>query len=399
MAKKLSPSEKKLLDLIRINGAVSRLEISKLASISVTKVADATKNLDKKGFLQKRVGSSSGGRKPNLLKLKDDISFSMGIEIGTQNTRIVVTNVNGDIISDIKQYEPLKEKRTIALADIVKLGERTLKTINFKWQNLSSMGVGITGVIDEQNGKVLLLPNAPDWQNLEIVKGLKKETGVKNVYLTDNVRAMTLSENRYGSGKEFKNFILFYIGAGLGAGIIIDNKLLTGSGEKGIVGEIGHIYAGQNSDMCVCGNYGCLESIASGWAIVKKAKKAIASGVFTSMGALVSREESIQIPDITNAALEGDKLAVNLIEETAAHLAVGISTLINLLNPEAIIIAGGFATRAGDLLVKPLLSGIKAKTLPWIRDDINIIQSELGEYIAARGAATFALDKSFDVLF
>jgi len=324
---------------------VSRLEISKLAGISVTKVADATKNLDKKGFLQKRVGSSSGGRKPNLLKIKDDISFSMGIEIGTQNTRVVVTNVNGDIISDIKQCEPLKEKRTITLADIVKLGERTLKTINFKWQNLSSIGVGITGVIDEQNGKVLLLPNAPHWQNLEIVKGLKKETGVNNIYLTDNVRAMALSENRYGSGREFKNFILFYIGA----------ELLTGSGEKGIVGEIGHIYAGQNNEMCVCGNYGCLESIASGWAIVKKAKKAIASGVFTSMGALVSREDSIQIPDITNAALEGDKLAVNLIEETAAHLAVGISTLINLLNPEAIIIAGGFATRAGDLLVKPLL--------------------------------------------
>jgi len=399
MVKKLSPSEKKLLDLIRVSGAVSRLEISKLAGISVTKVADATKNLDKKGFLQKRVGSSSGGRKPNLLKIKDDIGFSMGIEIGTQNTRVVITNVNGDIISDIKQYEPLKEKRTITLADIVKLGERTLKTINFKWQNLSSIGVGITGVIDEQNGKVLLLPNAPHWQNLEIVKGFKKETGVNNIYLTDNVRAMALSENRYGSGREFSNFILFYIGAGLGAGIIIDNKLLTGSGEKGIVGEIGHIYAGQNSEMCVCGNYGCLESIASGWAIVKKAKKAIASGVFTSMGALVSREESIQIPDITNAAIEGDKLAVNLIEETAAHLAVGISTLINLLNPEAIIIAGGFATRAGDLLIEPLLNGIKAKTLPWIRDDINIIQSEIGEYIAARGAATIALDKSFDDLF
>jgi predicted NBD/HSP70 family sugar kinase len=73
--------------------------------------------------------------------------------------------------------------------------------------------------------------------------------------------------------------------------------------------------------------------------------------------------------------------------------------LINLLNPEAIIIAGGFAARAGDLLIKPLLNGIKAKTLPWIKDDINIIQSELGEYIAARGAAAIALDKSFDDLF
>lgn len=181
--------------------------------------------------------------------------------------------------------------------------------------------------------------------------------------------------------------------------MIANNKLLCGTGPERIMGEIGHTYVGESNEMCVYGNYGCLESIASGWAIVKKAKKAIASGVFTFMGALVSREDFIQIPDITNAATEGDKLAVNLIEETAAHLAAGISTLINLLNPEAIIIAFGFATRAGDLLVKPLLNGIKAKTLPWIRDDINIIQSELGEYIAARGAATIAQDKSFDDLF
>ncbi len=217
--------------------------------------------------------------------------------------------------------------------------------------------------------------------------------------MTDNVKAMAFSEKRYGSGKQLSTFLLFYIGAGIGVEMIANNKILYGTGPERIRGEIGHTYVGESNERCVCGNYGCLESIASAWAIVKKAKKAIASGVFTSMGALVSREESIQIPDITEAAIAGDKLAVNLIEETAAHLAVGISTLINLLNPEAIIIADGFATRAGNLLVKPLLSGIKAKTLPWIRDDINIIQSELGEYIAARGAATLALDKSFDDLF
>ena len=399
MVKRLPQSEKSLLNLIRINGPLSRLDISKLAGISITKVADATKNLEKKGFLQKSIGSSSGGRKPNLIKVKDDIGYSMGIEIGNQNTRIVVTNINGDILNTTRHYEPLKEKRDITLVDAIKLAEKALNNLDFKWKDLSTIGVGITGVINEGDGRILLLPNAPHWQNLEVVKELKTATGVKNIYLTDNVRAMALSESRYGSGKQFSNFILFYIGAGLGTGIIIDNKLLSGSGNKGIVGEIGHIYTGQNSEICVCGNYGCLESIASGRAIVNKAKRAITSGVFTSMSSLVSRKDSLQIQDITEAAQTGDKLAVNLIEETASHLAVGISTLINLLNPEAIIIAGGFADKAGKLLIDPLINGVKSKTLPWLRDEINIIQSEMGEYLAARGAATFAVDRAFNDLY
>jgi predicted NBD/HSP70 family sugar kinase len=159
------------------------------------------------------------------------------------------------------------------------------------------------------------------------------------------------------------------------------------------------MYIGGTNEICVCGNYGCLESIASGWAIVRRAKAAIERGVVTSMHDYIPTEKSIQIPDILHAAQHGDKLAVNLIEETANYLSLGISMLINLLDPQAIVITGGLADGAGDLLMKPLVNGVRAKTLPWLQQDIDIRQSQLGEYSAARGAATLAMDNTFTTLF
>ncbi|MBA7681117.1 N-acetylglucosamine repressor [subsurface metagenome] len=321
----------------------------------------------------------------------------MGIEISIQDIKVVIININGDILISVKHHEPLRKKRKITLEDIIELSNKALKAINLTWNNISVLGVGTAGIIDEINGKILLLPNAPNLENLKIVQALREKTGVKNIHITDYVRSMAVSESRYGKGKEFDNFILFNICADLGAGIIINKKLISGS--MGIVGEIGHIYVGESRELCVCGNYGCLESVASGSALVNRAKDAISKGVFTSMSDLKLKNDSIQIDDIIEAAKQGDKLAVNLIEETTKYLSIGVSTLMNLLDPQAIILAGALINKAGDLLIKPLVTETEAKTLPWIRKHINLFPSELGEYISARGAARLAIDRSFDVIF
>lgn len=279
------------------------------------------------------------------------------------------------------------------------MGDKALKSRNFSWNNISSIGIGVAGLIDQENGRCLFLPNTPHWQNLDIVQELKDSTGVQNINLTDNVKAMAFSEKRYGSGKKLSTFLLFYIGAGIGVGMIVNNKLLYGTGPEGIMGEIGHTYVGESNEMCVCGNYGCLESMASGWAMVNKTKKAIARGVFTSLTNLASHKETIEIQDIIEAAQKGDKFAVNLIKETAEYLSIAISSLINLMNPQAVIIAGGLAKKTGDLLMVPLINEIKSKTIPWLRKHINVIQSELGEYTTARGTASLALDRFFNDLF
>jgi len=395
----LSNKEKAILNLIRTHNSLSRSQISKLTNYSSVKVINVIGNLEKSGTLQRIVGSSSGGRKPVLYKLKDDICFSMGIEIAASNIRVAIVNVNGDIVAQIEHYVPLTKKRTLSTADIVDVCNKVLRSMNFEWSNIFTIGLGVAGFVDQENGRCHYILNVPNWENLEIVKELEEKTGVKKINLTDNIKAITWSETIYGFGKEFSTFILFCIGAGLGAGIVIDNKLYCGTSPDGIVGEIGHTYVGESSEICVCGNYGCLESMASGWAMVERAKKAIARGVFTSLKNLTSSKESISVQDIIKAADEGDKFAINLIEETAEYLSVAISSLINTLTPQAIIVAGELAKKAGDLLMIPLLKGIKAKTIPWLRKRINVKNSEQDVYTAARGSAVLALDKFFDTLF
>ena len=390
---KLSMSEKKIINLVREHGKLSRANIATLAEISLTKIAYLTEKLDKKGLIAKVKGYSSGGRKPSLLQVKDNICHSIGIEIGTENLRAVVINTNGTIIGSSKVYEVLKKRRKITTQTLKHLCSDAIKEANLSWNSIDSIGIGITGIIDENTGTCLFLSNAPDWQNLNVAQMVRDVTGINNVYLTDSVRGMALSESRYGLGNTIPNFILIDVGVGLGAGIIIDNKIITGT--RGVVGEFGHMYIGGNNELCVCGNYGCLESIASGWAIIRRARKAISNGVVTSMKSYQSPDKEIYISDIINAAKNGDKLGVTLLEETANNIATGISILINLLNPEKIIIAGGLATGAGDLIMAPLISGAKSKSLQWLQKDIDIQLSELSEFSAARGAATLSLDKIF----
>ncbi len=395
--KKLSPAERKVLNLIRMHGLLSRAQISEYTETSLTKIAYIADQLDQKELVEKIKGISSGGRSPKLLQVRDNLCFALGIEIGTQHLRTVIINANGKILGNAKIYEPLQEKRTISIQALQELAHQALQAANLSWGDITGVGIGITGFVDENSGVCLFLANVSEWQNLPVVQKLQEVAGVQDVFLTDSVRGMALVESRYGLCREFSNFIVIDVGVGLGAGIVIDKKVLTGS--RGVVGEFGHMYIGGTNEICVCGNYGCLESIASGWAIVRRAKEAIERGVVTSMHDYIAPERSIQISDIIHVAKNGDKFALNLLEETANYLSLGLSMLINLLNPQMIVVTGGLAKGAGDLLMNPLRSGVRAKTLPWLQQDIHIRLSELGEYSAARGAATLAMDKTFEKLF
>ncbi len=395
--KKLSAAERKVLNLIRMHGLLSRAQISEYTETSLTKIAYIADQLDQKELVEKIKGISSGGRSPKLLQVRDNLCFALGIEIGTQHLRTVIINANGKILGNAKIYEPLQEKRTISIQALQELAHQALQAANLSWGDITGVGIGITGFVDENSGVCLFLANVSEWQNLPVVQKLQEVAGVQDVFLTDSVRGMALVESRYGLCREFSNFIVIDVGVGLGAGIVIDKKVLTGS--RGVVGEFGHMYIGGTNEICVCGNYGCLESIASGWAIVRRAKEAIERGVVTSMHDYIAPERSIQISDIIHVAKNGDKFALNLLEETANYLSLGLSMLINLLNPQMIVVTGGLAKGAGDLLMNPLRSGVRAKTLPWLQQDIHIRLSELGEYSAARGAATLAMDKTFEKLF
>ena len=205
----------------------------------------------------------------------------------------------------------------------------------------------------------------------------------------DSVKAMTAAEQIYGKGKAVDDFILINIGIGLGAGIVVHGELL--SGDRGTSGEIGHMHIRQSDDLCVCGNYGCLEAIASGWALLRKCKNAVREGVESSL-ADKKDIDSLTVSDIVEAANEGDKIAMMMVDAVAHDVALGIGSIINILNPEKVFLAGGLIRAAWPVMGDSLMRGVKSTVIPWLQKNIDISLSELGEWDGVLGGATLAAD-------
>ncbi|MEW5865980.1 MAG: ROK family protein [Bacillota bacterium] len=393
LLKNLSTVNRRVLDMLRVHGPTTRSQLSCLTGISLTKIAEVTRQLARTGLVREGEGPSSGGRKPTLMYIKSDLFHTVGIDVGTQNLRAVVMDATGSVSASARRYKPLGLSSAIGIEDMLSIAREALARAGVHESQVMGIGVGVTGIVDEVRGTSLFVPGSPQMRDLPVVRLLQEDSKVSNVYITDSVRGMALAESRYGLGRGISNFVFVNVGVGLGAGIVVDGKVMTGS--RGIVGELGHVYVGESNEICCCGNYGCLESIASGWALSRRVNRAMSNGVVTSIRTEPTTDGSDQIRDLIEAAKSGDKFAVNLLNEAADLLSLGTSTLVNLLNPQRIIVGGGLAEGAGELLMEPLTRRTKARSLPWLQSEIDIRLSELGEYSAARGVATLAMDKVF----
>lgn len=393
MQRSLVLNECKVLNALRTYGEMTRSHISQRTGLSQTTISEIVERLVLDGLVITGEGASSGGRKPIVYRINGDACYAIGIDIGTVNIRIAIVDAAGTVISSIRGKRCPDSERRMDIDNVISLALELVERQDVPRGLLKGIGIGVTGIVDETSGTSLFVPGWPCWRDYPVVETFRHATGLSSVILTDSARAMALSESRYGLGKALTDFVLVNIGVGLGAGIMVDGKLVTGY--RGISGELGHIYVGRSDEICVCGNYGCLESVASGWALTRHASEDIADGVITSIDDFTDPADATLIPSIIKAAGEGDKYAVNLLDQAADHLSIGVSTLINLLNPQRIIIAGGFAQGAGSLLMDSLIRRTKARSLPWLRPDIDMRLSELGEFSATRGAATLALDHFF----
>ncbi|HXY73734.1 MAG TPA: ROK family protein, partial [Dehalococcoidales bacterium] len=214
----------------------------------------------------------------------------------------------------------------------------------------AAIGICAPGIINRQKGIVYRSPNLPGWENIEIKRLMEKATGRKT-FLINDAKAAALGELHYGAAKGIKNCIYLTISTGIGGGIIVGGKLY--SGYSGIAGEIGHMVIEPDGIACDCGSRGCWEKYASGTAIAERAKYGITNGQKTKLVELVGGKlEKVNARIIQKAALSGDKFAKELITESACYLAMGFGSLINIFNPEMIIIGGGYA-RMGKILLKP----------------------------------------------
>jgi predicted NBD/HSP70 family sugar kinase len=379
-----------VLDLIRIKGAVSRTRLSELTGLSATAIGLITSELIKNSFIiESGAIESTGGRKRVLLELNPEACFSIGIDFDIENIIIIVIDIKSSTVYENKTPFPKEKKIPEILKEINLKITGILKELQIKKEKLMGAGFSIPGLINSKEKNIIIAPNL-NWHNIKLLEFWKDISDLP-AFIINEAKASAVCEHWIGSCREKNDFICINIKSGIGAGIFTNGRLLKGM--SNFAGEIGHVVVDENGPLCGCGKYGCLETLASTTRIVEKTRRIIRQGADSILNNTPDAD-NITLDMIIDAAEKNDLTAKNIILDSTRYLAIGISDLVNTLNPEKIVIGKEFV-KYSNLVMDQIKKIVSSKALKYPLADLEITASEFGEKTSALGAAIIPLQKIF----
>jgi glucokinase-like ROK family protein len=372
-----------ILNLIKDLEPISRTELSKKSKLSLATVCKIVNSLIDIG-LAKEVGEgeSSGGRRPILLNINYKSFYLVGIKLSENMVTTALTDLKANLITTLEERFKIGEKVNKIVDVISQSYEHVISESEIPKEKVLGLGIGLPGHIDGKKG-VVRYSSILGWENVPLKRILQEKLKIP-VLIENDVNTLTIAEKCFGVGKEIDNFICITIGRGIGSGIVVEGEFYRG--HLGAAGEFGHIKVKKDGPLCECGSRGCLESISSEPAIIRRTTEAIRSGDKSNLKNILEKRD-LNIMDVIKAAKEGDKLSKRIYCEAGMYLGIGIANLTNLLNPQLIIISGE-GVKAGDLLFKSMKKSFKESCYPSLREKTDIKIEKLGNYAWARGAAT-----------
>ena len=309
----------------------------------------------------------------------------VGIDIGGTAIKGVLTDKKGDVLSSRQVPTPGKA-REIDKA-ILLLIETLATSASVSKIDIQGIGIGSAGSIDKKKGMIITSPNIPSLKNHPLGKNLEKKTGLR-VLLENDATVALVGAWWKGSGSKFRNWIMITLGTGIGGGVVIDNKIYTG--QTGNAMEIGHMTIDYNGRECSCGNRGCLERYASATALVERARALLEEYPASSLHERM-KDEPLTAKIIHEEAVKKDAAALTALTETAEYLGYGIASLVNIFNPEAIILGGGLSG-AHKIIIPIVEKTVTRRCLPGLKENVKLLPVKDQSIIPALGAAKIALD-------
>ena len=311
----------------------------------------------------------------------------IGIDLGGTKILTAVADDNGEIIARVKLATETELGQERIKKNIFKSIYKVLEKTDIKIEKIKSIGIGSPGPLNVEKGIIYESANLPI-KNMEIVELIEEETGV-NTYLQNDANTAALGEKVFGAGKEADDLLYITISTGVGGGIIINGKIYYG--HTGNAGEIGHMTVDPTGPQCGCGNYGCLESFSSGTAIKNMAKKAIENDESTLIKKL-AKDQKLSAKLVAKAAEKGDQKALDIFAKAGYYLGIGIANLVNIFNPEMIILGGG-VLKAKEYFLDRAKEEFKKRALKAPADIVKIKEAVLEDEIGVKGAIALAMQK------
>jgi glucokinase-like ROK family protein len=382
---------KRIIKLIREKEHISRVEISEQMNIPQPTITRIIDELLKENILKEDgLGHSTGGRRPVLLTFNHQCYYSVGVELGRSDIKVALTDLDGKILS-LRMKET---KRTEKITTIINLVKNALSEIVEEAQidrsRLLGVGVGLPGPLNETEDGLISPPNFYGEKDIPL-RDLLQEALQFPVIIDNDANVATLAEKWFGKGIGYNNYVYVMADVGIGSGIIINGNLHRGL--YGESGEIGHSTIDIFGEKCSCGNYGCLETLASIPKIEETVKRKLKMDHQEKESAFAKEIEAVSFEDIVSALQRGSATAKQTFEETGRFLSVGIANLINLFAPEIVII-GGKLGLSDPILLEAIKANFRARVLGSGGKTIDIVTSDFKEGVVL-GAAALVINDTF----
>lgn len=309
------------------------------------------------------------------------MSYYVGIDLGGTNTKIGLVDSEGNIIFTTIVKTDSREGYEKTIERLSKITIEQVKSANIDFDDVAGVGLGVPGpVVDER--VVKFWANFPWEANVDLAAEFEKHLE-KPVKVDNDVNVITLGEMWKGAAAGYKNVLGLAIGTGIGGGVVVEKKLV--SGKNGAGGEVGHIKVERDGKLCGCGQFGCWEAYASATGIIREAKSRLAVNRNNMLAEKVEGRE-LEAKDIFDAAKEGDEFSLSLVDYEAEYIAIGIGNLLNVLDTEIIVIGGGVSL-AGPILFDKVNEKLKKYAMPATLENLKIVPATLGNDAGIIGAA------------
>jgi len=377
-------SRSAILDAIRRAKRIARIDLAQMTDISQATVTTITADMIRQGLIEEVTpeeikGQSRRGRPRVDLKLRADAFLVAGLKVAEKTISVVLVNFEGEVVTQ-HTYQ-----RAVSLAQIdmfnTQISEAlkgALDGVSFTFADLSAIGIGIAGIVDAKRGFVHWSPFLCD-RNLELAEQLEKAVGLP-VFLDNDANLVAMAEQYLGDAQDTANFIVVTIESGIGMGIVIDNKIYRGT--RGCGAEFGHTKVQLDGALCRCGQRGCLEAYVADYALLREAS--FDTRVFQGD----TSERSVQ--NLLAAARSGDPTAQSIVSRSSRIFAMGLSNLINLFDPELIILSGERMS-FDHLYANDVMDAIKSSIVQVDVPAPEIVVHKWSDFMWERGAAAFAL--------
>lgn len=374
-----------ILKTIYDEGEISRATVARLTGLTRTTVSEAVAELMEEGLVAEvGLGPSAGGKPPILLSVVDDSRHLIGIDLANSEFRGAVINLRGEIKHRLRI--PIHDQDGDAALDLVyRLIDELISPDDTL---LLGIGIGTPGLMDARQGVVRKAVNL-DWQDLPLGDLLEQRYRLP-VYIANDSQVAALAEYTFGANKSSSPLIVIKVGRGTSAGIVLNGQLYYGDGFG--AGEIGHVTVVEEGELCLCGHSGCLETIVSSRAIVRRAQAIARQDPQSVLHKFVDTPEEITVDSVLQAFEVGDQAIQSVIDEVGFYLGIAVANLVGALNIQRIVIAGSVA-RFGPRLIEQVRRQASQRSLAALVDETKIEATHLGLDIVVLGAAALVLNR------